>query len=282
MITFNRIWSDGRSGRLGQLVGDIVLGDIADRFGPLAHRKGTVFESAGVVIIGRVCATDRYLPYPEIHWSTFDPRQEPQLRADPELAERNFYFLFITGMPRAKAVAYWLIPSATVAEATAQTRRRKDGAVFVRICEEQGKSILNGMDISRFRHRIDLDAAQQGEVESAEGQPANRSVRVDRNASKRQPNARPSRSEMPLAEGIDASASPSTVVIGQDGVVVLPAGLFGDFPLTEGMRAVAYRDGGRIILQPVRPHEYRAARGSLKGTGSLKALADERRREREL
>ncbi|MGA2443583.1 MAG: AbrB/MazE/SpoVT family DNA-binding domain-containing protein [Tepidisphaeraceae bacterium] len=281
--TIHQIWTDGRSGRLGRLVGDLVLSELAKRFGPISHRKGTIFETAGELIVGRICATDRYLPYPEVHWSTFDPGQERHLRTDHELAERKFYYLFITGMPRAKTIAFWLIPARVIAASLAQIKPRKDGSIFVRIRDDQGKSILNETDITRYRHRIDFDAAQQAEVETAESFQVEDRTRSRGGQSKADKNmAPPAPGPAVLPDAYVALPQASTVIIGRDGELLLPLALRRQFSLAEGTRAVAYNDGERIIIKPVRPHEHRTVRGTLKGTGAFKALIDERKREKEL
>jgi len=277
------VWTDGRSRKLGQLVGNIVLSELAKKFGSIRHRKGTIFETGGEIFIGRLNVTDRYLLYPEVHWSTFDPKQERHLRGAPESAQRKFFGLFITGMPRAKAIDYWLIPTSTLLAALARVTPRRDGAINVRIREDQGKSILNGTDITRYRHRIELDAAQQAEIEAAESLQIQDRPRSRGGQSKAEKNmAPPAPGLTVLPDAYVAVPQASTVIIGRDGELLLPLALRRQVSLAEGTRAVAYNDGGRIVLQPVRPHEHRTARGTLKGTGAFKALIDERKREQEL
>ena len=66
------------------------------------------------------------------------------------------------------------------------------------------------------------------------------------------------------------------------GQVVIPRWLRNRFEIAEGTRAQVYADGDHIILKPITPKYLRTLRGSLKGTGVLKALMDDRKREREL
>ena len=277
-----RIWIDGRSGQIGQFVGDRVLLDLATRLGPVVRRKGTIFETASDLIVGRVCATDRYLLYPEVHWSTFDPGQERALCANRELAGRRFYYLFITGMPCAGAITYWLLPARVLLATIANIRPRGDGAVNVRIHEESAKSILNGVDVTRYRHRIELDPDQRAELEAAEGSQDRRPTRSGGDSSDQDKRTSPTGTRArALRQATVPTARASTVVIGSDGSLLLPASLRQQFLLGAGTRAVAYQEGQRIVLQPVRPYEYRMVRGTLKGTGAFKALLDERHRERE-
>jgi hypothetical protein len=43
-----------------------------------------------------------------------------------------------------------------------------------------------------------------------------------------------------------------------------------------------YAEGDHIVLKPITPKYLKSLRGSLKGTGVLQALMEDRRREREL
>lgn len=66
------------------------------------------------------------------------------------------------------------------------------------------------------------------------------------------------------------------------GQVVIPIWLREEFHIEEGTRALVYQDGDAIVLKPITPQHIRKLRGSLKGSGVLKALMEDRRREREL
>lgn len=66
------------------------------------------------------------------------------------------------------------------------------------------------------------------------------------------------------------------------GQVVIPSWLRKVFEIEEGTRALVYQDGDRIVLKPLSPRHIHGLRGSLKGTGVLQALMEDRKREREL
>lgn len=66
------------------------------------------------------------------------------------------------------------------------------------------------------------------------------------------------------------------------GQVVIPRWLRTLFDIEEGTRALVYQEGDAIVLKPITPRHIRTLRGSLKGSGVLKALMDDRKREREL
>jgi bifunctional DNA-binding transcriptional regulator/antitoxin component of YhaV-PrlF toxin-antitoxin module len=64
--------------------------------------------------------------------------------------------------------------------------------------------------------------------------------------------------------------------------VVIPGLLRKESDIEEGTRILVYQEEDAIVLKPITPRHIRNLRGSLKGSGLLKALMDERKREREL
>jgi AbrB family looped-hinge helix DNA binding protein len=66
------------------------------------------------------------------------------------------------------------------------------------------------------------------------------------------------------------------------GQVVIPRWLRTEFDVEEGTRALIYREGEAIVLKPITPRHIRNLRGSLKGSGVLKTLMEDRKRERDL
>jgi AbrB family looped-hinge helix DNA binding protein len=66
------------------------------------------------------------------------------------------------------------------------------------------------------------------------------------------------------------------------GQVVIPAWLRKMFDIAEGTRALVYPEGDAIVLKPITPKHIRKMRGFLKGSGALKALMEDRKRERDL
>jgi AbrB family looped-hinge helix DNA binding protein len=73
-----------------------------------------------------------------------------------------------------------------------------------------------------------------------------------------------------------------TIRFNGKGQVVIPGWLRKELDIDEGTRALVYQEGDAIVLKPITPRHIRNLRGSLKGSGLLKALLDERKREREL
>ncbi len=65
------------------------------------------------------------------------------------------------------------------------------------------------------------------------------------------------------------------------GEIVIPATLRRKYGIKEGTRIILLENGDSIILKPITPQHPRKLQGSLKGTGMLKALVEERRRDKE-
>jgi AbrB family looped-hinge helix DNA binding protein len=64
------------------------------------------------------------------------------------------------------------------------------------------------------------------------------------------------------------------------GQVVIPASLRHKLGIKRGTRFAVYEEKGKIVLQPVTREYIHKLRGSLKGTGAMKVLIEERVRER--
>lgn len=73
-----------------------------------------------------------------------------------------------------------------------------------------------------------------------------------------------------------------TIYFTVKGQVVIPRWLRKEFDIEEGTRALVYANGDAIILKPMTAKRYDALQGCLKGTGAMKVLMEERKREREL
>ena len=65
------------------------------------------------------------------------------------------------------------------------------------------------------------------------------------------------------------------------GQVVIPRWLRKEFEIEEGTRAYVQSTPQGILIKPVTGAYIRSLRGSLKGSGVMKALTEDRRRERE-
>ena len=65
------------------------------------------------------------------------------------------------------------------------------------------------------------------------------------------------------------------------GQIVIPAALRHKYGIKEGTRIIVTDNGDSITLKPITEPYLRSLRGSLKGKGILKALVEERRKDRE-
>jgi AbrB family looped-hinge helix DNA binding protein len=74
----------------------------------------------------------------------------------------------------------------------------------------------------------------------------------------------------------------NTVYFSVKGQVVIPRRLRKEFDIKEGTRAYVTGTPHGILIKPITPAYLKGLRGSLKGKGVMKALMEDRRREREL
>jgi len=81
---------------------------------------------------------------------------------------------------------------------------------------------------------------------------------------------------------MSVTRKPETVYFSIKGQVVIPRRLRKEFEIEEGTRAYVEGTPDGILIKPVTAKFIRGLRGSLKGKGVLKALMDDRKREREL
>jgi len=65
------------------------------------------------------------------------------------------------------------------------------------------------------------------------------------------------------------------------GQVVIPAALRKKYGIKPGTKLRVYEGDGRIIMEPITEEYVKRVRGSLKGSGAMRILMEERKRERE-
>ena len=73
-----------------------------------------------------------------------------------------------------------------------------------------------------------------------------------------------------------------TVYFSIKGQVVIPRRLRKEFEIEEGTRAYVQSTPQGILIKPLTAKHIRSLRGSLKGSGVMKAMLADRKREREL
>lgn len=65
------------------------------------------------------------------------------------------------------------------------------------------------------------------------------------------------------------------------GQIVIPVEIRRRYGIREGTRLLITDDGEKIILRPITKEYIHSVRGSLRGSGALKLLEEERREEKE-
>ena len=78
------------------------------------------------------------------------------------------------------------------------------------------------------------------------------------------------------------ATKPETVYFSIKGQVVIPRRLRKEFEIEEGTRAYVQSTPQGILIKPVTRTYIKSLRGSLKGSGVMKALIEDRKREQEL
>jgi len=81
---------------------------------------------------------------------------------------------------------------------------------------------------------------------------------------------------------MNVTAKTDTISFTVKGQVVIPQWLRRQFDIATGTRAQVYAEGDHIVLKPLTAKRYDKLQGSLKGSGVLEALMEDRKREREL
>jgi AbrB family looped-hinge helix DNA binding protein len=84
------------------------------------------------------------------------------------------------------------------------------------------------------------------------------------------------------SHSMKATQKTDTIHFSVKGQVVIPSWLRKEFQIREGTRALVYQEGEVIVLKPITPRHIKNLRGSLKGSGVLKSLMEDRKGEREL
>ncbi len=81
---------------------------------------------------------------------------------------------------------------------------------------------------------------------------------------------------------MNATPETETVTFTVKGQVVIPRRFRNQFEIEEGTKAAVIATADGILLKPITRAYIRSLRGSLKGKGVLKAMMEDRKREREL
>ncbi len=269
------LWTDKRSGTAGRLAGNVVLNELLRDDDAIKPRKGVTFESDAVIYVARTCGSSSYLQPPIVHWSTASPREHREVTDEANESGRAIFYLFITATPDTAGIDYWKVPGDVVTQLLATApRRAKDDACMARIRVKDGQHYLGSQAVTQFHHVVKLSGEQRRALRDA--------FEVDRRTD-RGTELKSDRVPSPVFVPRPAPIGSSDVVrLTGDGTLVLPERIRTRFQLVEGSNAVVSVEDDRIVIQPVRLSKFSRFRGTLKGSGALAALNEERQREREL
>jgi len=74
----------------------------------------------------------------------------------------------------------------------------------------------------------------------------------------------------------------NTIHFNVNGQLAIPHWLRKELGIKKGTRALVFQEGDTIVVKPITPLYIKNLRGSLKGSGALKALMTSRKREQAL
>lgn len=81
---------------------------------------------------------------------------------------------------------------------------------------------------------------------------------------------------------MSVTSATDTIQFTSKGQVVIPARFRREFQIEEGTKASVTATPDGILIRPITRSYIKSLRGSLKGTGVMKAMMADRKREREL
>src|SRR5258708_4393935 len=137
------IWNDGRSGIAGAWAGNRALDTIAHTEGPINKIRGTIFDGANEILIGRVCGNDEYLHSGVLHWANTSWDQHCDLDRDAQSAGKQLTYLFVTASDNPPTVEYWRVPAPIVRDGMVERKKDRRGPPFpVHIIELNGPHLL--------------------------------------------------------------------------------------------------------------------------------------------
>jgi hypothetical protein len=161
-------WVDRRSGALGRLAGNIVLRHLEKEGRPIRREKGTIFANPQHLLVGRT-AKRTYLHARERHWFNLSMREH---RAASEAARRNglalHYLLIATTLGRRPSIDYWLVAGEFVGRILHELGRRGAEQAALRITEDDGRHILNGVDVTDVHQAVPLSRRERALLRGAD------------------------------------------------------------------------------------------------------------------
>ncbi len=145
-----RVWIDNRTGPVGRIAGNLVLGRIQQLEGEkISKDRGTVFSTSDKTFVGRVCATDEYLQPGVVHFCNMSPRQTKNVETD----KKSVHFIFIT--ISGNIIHYWIVPKKTVEEVLENASPKPSSKTcHLRIMEKDEQFFLGDKNITQYHQTI--------------------------------------------------------------------------------------------------------------------------------
>jgi hypothetical protein len=164
---FGGLWSDRRSGAVGQLIGEIALNRLR-RVGEMWQKKpGTTFRGDHRIVIGRT-AKESYCRRSGgcHHWANVSSRQltafKNRWKNDP------IFYLFVSLTEPENAIRTWIVPAAVIEQHVfARERRKKTDEYDVKIVLNDGIWMIADADVSAFYQEFTLDPRERRAVAEA-------------------------------------------------------------------------------------------------------------------
>lgn len=159
MIT-KKEWLDNRSGTEGQEIGNTVLTALEEQLGEdISHEKGTVFTSPSYVIVGRICATIKYLQNNVLHFSNMSAAQVAGMNE----FRKKILYLFISA--NEINIHYWLVPGKIIERVISKlVPKPSANSSFLRIINRNGQHCLAGQNITKYHTAIPKSKSENTEV----------------------------------------------------------------------------------------------------------------------
>lgn len=162
------VWDDGRSGEAGRVAGNLVLAELDKTERPIAKLKGTVFESAKALLVGRVCSSSEYLAGDVLHWANVSWDQHREVADEAKSRGKRFEYLFITASSDPPVVRFWRVPADTVATYLADRGKKSRGETCaLHIVEDAGRQLLGRHDVTAFHGQVTVAGARAAELQQA-------------------------------------------------------------------------------------------------------------------
>ena len=183
-MTKATVWNDGRSGMAGCFAGNVALGALELVEASIEKVKGTCFEGAHSVLVGRVCSSDGYLTEPVLHWANTSWDQHQEMKARAKQQGKKLFYVFVTASKDPPVVRYWKVPGSVVETAmTAREKNRAGATCAIHITGDESNHYLGPTKVTEFHDAVTLtgpDAAAMSRAFADANVKASRSESVPR------------------------------------------------------------------------------------------------------